>query len=37
MKSLDGVRLPGERRHRNRSDKGPRKINSALIEKINSL
>ena len=37
MKSLDGVRLPGERRHHNRSDKGPRKINSALIEKINSL
>ena len=37
MKSLDGVRLPGERRHKNRLDKGPRQINSQLIEKINSL
>ena len=37
MKSLDGVRLPGERRHRNRLDKGPRQINSQLIDKINSL
>ena len=37
MKSLDGVRLPGERRHRNRLDKGPRLINSQLIDKINSL
>jgi len=35
MKSLDGVRLPGERRHRNRLDKGPRQINSQLIDKIN--
>ena len=37
MKSLDGVRLPGERRHRNRLDKGPRQINSQLIDKIKSL
>ena len=37
MKSLDGVRLPGERRHRNRLDKGPIQINSKLIDKINSL
>ena len=37
MKSLEGVRLPGERRHKNRLDKGPRNINSELIEKINSL
>ena len=37
MKSLDGVRLPGERRHKNRLDKGQRQINSQLIEKINSL
>ena len=37
MKSLDGVRLPGERRHRNRLEKGPRQINSQLIDKINSL
>ena len=37
MTSLDGVRLPGQRRHTNRKDKGPRKINSELIEKIKSL
>ncbi len=37
MKSLEGVRLPGERRHKNRLDKGIRKINTKLIEKINSL
>ena len=37
MISLDGVRLPGERRHKNRNDTGPRKINTALIEKIQSL
>ncbi len=37
MKSMDGVRLPGERRHKNRLDKGPRKINDKLIEKIKSL
>ena len=37
MSSLDGVRLPGQRRHNNRKDTGPRKINTALIEKIQSL
>ena len=37
MKSLEGVRLPGERRHNNRLDKGPRNINSELIKKIKSL
>ena len=37
MTSLDGVRLPGQRRHTNREDKGPRNINSELIEKIKSL
>ena len=37
MSSMDGVRLPGERRHKNRLDKGPRKINKELIEKINNL
>ena len=31
------VRLPGERRHKNRLDKGPRKINEELINKIKSL
>ena len=37
MKSLDGVRLPGERRHKNREDKGPRNINSELVNKIKNL
>jgi len=37
MKSMDGIRLPGERRHKNRLDKGPRKINKELIEKIKKL
>ncbi len=37
MKSMDGVRLPGERRHKNRLDKGPRNINEELINKIKSL
>ena len=37
MSSMDGVRLPGERRHKNRLDLGPRKINSELIEKIKKL
>jgi len=37
MQSMDGIRLPGERRHKNRLDKGPRKINKELIEKIKKL
>ena len=37
MKSMDGVRLPGERRHKNRLDKSPRQINKELVEKIKSL
>ncbi len=37
MTSLDGVRLPGQRRHNNRKNKGPREINSTLVEKIKSL
>ena len=37
MKSMEGVRLPGERRHKNRLDKGPRKINKELVNKIKSL
>ena len=37
MKSMDGVRLPGERRHKNRLDKGPRSINKELVNKIKSL
>jgi len=37
MKSLEGVRLPGERRHTNRLDNGPRSINTELVNKIISL
>ena len=35
--NIDGVRLPGARRHKNRMDTGPRSINLALIETIYSL
>ena len=37
MKSMGDVRLPGERRHKNRIDKGPRHINEDLVNKIKSL
>ena len=37
MKSMGDVRLPGERRHKNRLDKGPRHINEDLVNKIESL
>ena len=37
MKAMGDVRLPGERRHKNRLDKGPRHINEALVNKIKSL
>jgi len=37
MKLIGEVRLPGERRHKNRLDKGPRNINEELVNKIKSL
>ena len=37
MKSLEGVRLPGERRHKNRLNTGPRSINTDLVNKIIAL
>ena len=37
MSSMEGVRLPGERRHKNRLNKGPRKINKELVNKIKAL
>ena len=37
MKSMEGVRLPGKRRHKNRLDKGPKNINEELVNKIKSL
>lgn len=37
LAGLDGVRVPGARRHKNRLDTGPRKVNASLIETIKSL
>ena len=37
LTGLDGVRLPGERRHKNRLDTGPRQINAALVDTIRGL
>ena len=37
MAALDGVRLPGARRHDNRKDTGTRQVNAALIETIKGL
>ncbi len=35
--ALEGIRLPGARRHNNRIDEGLRAINTSLLEKIRSL
>jgi delta1-piperideine-2-carboxylate reductase len=37
MEELEGLRLPGQRRHKNRQDEGPRKINKELLTKIRAL
>ena len=37
LTGLEGVRLPGARRHRNRLDTGPRDINEALVKTIMEL
>jgi len=37
LTGLEGVRLPGARRHINRLDTGPREINATLIETIRGL
>ncbi len=37
MSGMDGVRMPGDRRHKNRLSTEPRKINEALIDKIRNL
>jgi delta1-piperideine-2-carboxylate reductase len=38
LKSLgDDVRLPGERRHKNRLNTGPRSVNTELVDKIREL
>ena len=35
--AIQGVRLPGSRRHKNRLSTAPRQINAALIERIRML
>jgi delta1-piperideine-2-carboxylate reductase len=35
--NIDGTRLPGARRHENRKDTGPRKVNLELINTIKGL
>ena len=37
LTGLDGVRLPGQRRHANREDPKPRRINVGLLEQIRQL
>ena len=37
LNSLDGVRVPGARRYKNRLNLGPRSINSVLFETIKGL
>ena len=37
MTAIEGVRIPGARRHQNRLDTGPRAINSTLVETIRGL
>lgn len=37
LTALEGVRLPGQRRHTNRTSEAPREINAALVAKIRSL
>ena len=35
--SIEGTRLPGHRRHKNRQDLGPRRVNSDLVNTISDL
>jgi delta1-piperideine-2-carboxylate reductase len=35
--AIDGVRLPGARRHQNRLSTAPRSVNAALVERIHAL
>ena len=37
LSSVKGARIPGERRHKNRLDTGPREINTNLVNSIKSL
>jgi delta1-piperideine-2-carboxylate reductase len=37
IENMEGVRMPGQRRHQNRLSDAPREINMALVEKIRGL
>jgi delta1-piperideine-2-carboxylate reductase len=37
LEAIEGVRVPGERRHKNRLDLGARSINKELLEKLRNL
>jgi len=37
MSAMEGVRMPGARRHKNRLDKGARKIDPTLLKTIREL
>jgi len=37
LEGLQGLRMPGERRHKNRLDDGPRNINKDLLSKVRNL
>jgi len=37
LENLDGVRLPGQRRHNNRNNTGTRCINAGLLKQIREL
>jgi delta1-piperideine-2-carboxylate reductase len=34
---MNGVRIPGQRRHTNRLDQGTRDINTELVEKLKAM
>jgi len=37
LESIDGIRLPGQRRHKMRADLGAREVNSELVEKLRGM
>ena len=37
LTGLNGVRLPGQRRHQNRHNKQPRQVNAGLLDQIRQL
>src|SRR5262249_8804775 len=37
FEAIEGARLPGSRRHRNRASTAPRQINAELVERVRAL